>query len=223
MIQRSGAVVALFAKAPRPGGVKTRLAGALGAEGAAEFHRLCVQAVWRRLVAGPFETLLYCDQPCAELESLAGPDRFRLQQGEDLGERMRRCFDQLLAGGSRQGLIVGSDAPTLSIAQITQAVEALAHVDVVLGPAADGGFALIGARRTAPHMFQGVTWSSEATLVETLAAVRAARLSARETDARFYDVDRPADLERLRRDPAAPTALRDWIEDRLGPPLQERF
>lgn len=215
--------LAVFAKAPRPGRVKTRLAGALGAAMAARFHRRCVQATWRRLAGlSGCEPFLYCDRPWAEFEALAGPAAFRLQRGECLGDRMRACLRELLADGFRKALILGSDAPALPLRQVREARIALEEAEVVLGPSADGGFTLIGATRTSPSMFRGVPWSSPATRLACLRALREAGLSSAETPTEGYDIDTPRDLARLLADPRLPGRLRRWLLGRL-PRRSEEF
>lgn len=209
--------LALFAKAPRPGRVKTRLVPVLGARGAAAFHRRTVEAVWKRLsrVAGA-DLFLYCDVEWGDFRRLAGPDRFRLQVGTGLGARMRGCLEELLEGGCGKALIVGSDSPTLPARQLSEAVTRLETAEVVLGPCEDGGFTLIGATRTAPDMFRRVPWSRPDTRQACLASLRSAGLSATETETSAYDLDIPEDLDRLLRDPSAPGPLRQWLLGRLG-------
>ena len=217
MPERSRAALALFAKAPRPGRVKTRLAAALGARLAAEFHRECVLAAWQRISRlDGIELFLYCDSQCAEFEELAGGGRFRRQRGADLGHRMRSCLEELLGSGYDRALIVGSDAPTLPLQQVREALAALDEADAVLGPCADGGFTLIGASRTAPEMFRGVPWSTAGTRQACLRALRADGLTAAEVATEAYDVDTSADLARLVRDPALGAGLRRWLDRRLG-------
>ncbi len=202
----------MFAKAPRVGRVKTRLAGTLSPDQAARFHLECVRATWERLEGVPgLEHFLYCDQHWPEFEELAGRDRFRLQCGADLGSRMRNCLDELHCQGFRCAVIVGSDAPTLPVTQVREALDALSSNEVVLGPSTDGGFTLIAATRTAPAMFSGVRWSRSDTLVCCLRAVEAAGLSIATTRTIAYDVDTSADLARLRSDPELPKRLRAWF------------
>ena len=211
------AALAMFAKAPRAGKAKTRLAPALTAAGAARFHRECALATWERVARlGSIDAFWYCDLRWPEFEAAAGPDRFRLQGGADLGERMRNCLDELLGDGYRRALLVGSDAPTLPLALIGEALDALGAVDVVLGPAEDGGFALIGAARTEPGMFRDVAWSREDTRAACLAAMRRAGLRAAVTRATAYDIDSPDQLERLRGDPRLPARLRRWFDARAA-------
>ena len=212
-----GAALAMFAKAPRAGWVKTRLIGALSPEESARFHRTCALATWDRLAEFPaVDRFLYCDRPWPEFEAMAGSGRFRLQRGGDLGDRMRNCLDDLLVEGYTRALIVGSDAPTLPAAQIREAIAALDATEVVVGPSEDGGFTLIGAVRTTPRMFSGVAWSAGDTRESCLRAMRSAGLRAAPTRKTAYDVDTPADLDRLRIDPALPARLRRWFDSEAG-------
>ena len=168
------AALAVFAKAPLAGRAKTRLGAALGAHGAAEFQRECVHSIWGRLAShAGIEAFLYCDERWPEFEELAGAGRFRKQSGAGLGERMRACLEELLGSGYAKALIVGSDAPTIPLAQVDEALLALDEADVVIGPAEDGGFTLVGAVRTDPAMFRGVTWSRKSTRSDCLRALRA--------------------------------------------------
>lgn len=204
--------VALFAKAPRAGMVKTRLARDLSPKEAAEFHRLSALATWERLANSPaHQAFLYCDVRWDEFEALADGGRFRLQRGSDLGERMRLCLEELLGDGYGKALIVGSDAPTLPLAQLGEAAAALDSADVVLGPSEDGGFTLIGATRVAAAMFRGVAWSRPDTRSVCLAAVQGAGLKAVETRAKGYDVDTLPGLRRLAHDVGLPPGLESWL------------
>ena len=217
MPEDQAAALALFAKAPLLGGVKTRLSGVLGLSGAEEFHRLCVLHSWGRLSGiGGVHSFLYCDAPWAEFESLAGSGRFRIQRGKDLGERMFNCLGELLGSGFSRALIIGSDAPTMPLAQVEEALDALSRADAVLGPCEDGGFTLVAARRTHPLMFSGVAWSRADTRASTLETFSACGLESSETPTWAYDVDRPLDLERLRKDTGLSGDLREWLNRRSG-------
>ena len=212
MPRSSAIAVALFAKAPRAGMVKTRLARDLSPRAAAEFHRLSALATWERLVSSPaHDAFLYCDVPWAEFEAVADGGRFRLQRGSELGQRMRLCLEELLGDGYGKALIVGSDAPTLPWAQLGEAAAALDAADVVLGPSEDGGFTLIGATRVAGAMFRGVPWSRPNTRSACVAAVQDAGLNAVETRTKGYDVDTLSGLRRLAHDAGLPASLESWL------------
>ena len=204
----------MFGKSPRAGFVKTRLTARISPQEAAEFHRLCLIEAWNKLSSvAATEHFLYCDIHDAELERMAATDRFRLQRGADLGEKMRHCLEELLSDGYRKVLIVGSDSPTLLIEHITSAIEALEIADVVLGPCEDGGFYLVGARKADARMFDAVTWSDGETRAQTVRAVKAVGLSVAEVG-EWYDVDEPSDLDRLEADPSLPTSLQRWFAAR---------
>ncbi len=221
MPRQHDTALAIFAKAPVAGAVKTRLASRLSPEQSARFHRECVRATWERLAAMTgIDVLLYCDRSWPEFEELVGSERFRLQRGRDLGARMRFCLEELHHRGFRRAVIVGSDAPTLPVRQVRDALDGLDRFDVVLGPSADGGFTLVAAVRTAPAMFAGVGWSRSDTLACCVRSVEAAGLAAGATPTSAYDVDTPSDLDRLRTDPELPERLRQWFVGAVGPSEQ---
>jgi len=140
------------------------------------------------------------------------------QRGSDLGRRLLGTFRSLRARGFRRIVVIGSDSPTLPPAILRAAFAALEQEsEVVLGPAEDGGYYLVGARRLLPGMFEGIPWGTDGVLRATLQALdhcgaRAVVLP------HWYDVDRPEDLERIRRDLAglppggpAPESLRVFV------------
>jgi hypothetical protein len=181
----------LFAKTPIPGRVKTRLIGRLSPEQAAALHEAMVRDAWQRLgPLGPIE--LHTDEETVAWEGI-GPRR--LQAEGDLGRRMLGAFEHALNDGYGLALIVGSDAPGLPAAHIAALLESAA--DVALGPTADGGYYAIGCRRPHPRMFEGVRWSTPHALADTVAACARCGLSVHVGPA-WFDIDEPADLERLR-------------------------
>jgi hypothetical protein len=195
--------VLVFAKAPQPGRVKTRLAPLLGERGAARLHaRLAARAVRTALAArlGPVE--LHCAPHARHpfFASLARrqPLRLRAQGPGDLGARMHRAFTRCLREADAV-LLIGADCPALRAADLRAAARALKRgADVVLAPAEDGGYALIGLRRARKPLFDGVAWGSARVMRQTRARLR--RLRCRWLELRtVWDVDRPEDLARLRR------------------------
>jgi rSAM/selenodomain-associated transferase 1 len=175
--------VLVFSRAPVPGRVKTRLVPRMGEWRAARLHvRLTAHALRtaRAAACGPVE--LY--------------DTAK-QRGEHLGERMYRALAQALRR-HRGAIIIGSDCPALRPGDVHGAARLLAGgCDVVLAPAEDGGYVLIGARRISRHLFSGIDWGSSsvyATTVEKLERSGYRWHALR----RLWDLDRPEDLERLR-------------------------
>ena len=190
------AVIQIFARAPVPGAVKTRLIPALGADGAAALQARLLR---RTLDMAPQSDLapvqLWCVPDCdhAAFRDWPGVSRY-IQQGADLGKRMHNA---LIAGleTARRVILIGTDCPGLDGGYLHQAIGHLADHDVVLGPAEDGGYVLVGWRRPVA-LFTGIDWGSERVLDQTRTRLQAAGASWRELPLR-WDVDRPADVARL--------------------------
>ncbi|MGQ0511143.1 MAG: TIGR04282 family arsenosugar biosynthesis glycosyltransferase [Betaproteobacteria bacterium] len=197
----------VFAKAPVPGRVKTRLIPALGAAGAARLHAALLErtiATARHARCGAVE--LHGAPPAGHplLRQLSRQHRLRLrsQSGAGLGERMHRSLQRGLCGGG-VAVLIGSDCPVLGAADIRAAFAALhAGADAVIAPAEDGGYPLIGLRRASAELFMGIDWSTAAVLEQTRARLR--RLGWKWKELRpLWDVDRPQDVRRLRKIRAA--------------------
>lgn len=204
--------IAVFARAPIPGRVKTRLIGPLSAEQSCELHRAFVRDTWAMLadLAAPSALRLYTDSPHEEWSALAGP-AVRLQKGEQLGERMLNCFQELLEEGRTPLMILGSDNPTLPATVLAPWTELLRRWPALLGPAEDGGYYAVGCRAPHPRMFEGVEWSSPQTLAQTESSLRRCGLPPAFL-APWYDVDKPEDLTRLAAEPSLPSHTKRWIE-----------
>ncbi len=199
MTPASREVLIIFARAPVVGGVKTRLIPALGAEGACALHTACVLDVCERhaRAAPPHREVVVwrAGEPDAPFWAQLGLPQ-RDQAGPDLGVRMAAALAVELSRATRV-VILGTDSPTLDPARVDDAFRALDRVDVVLGPAEDGGYYLLGARGGVPPVFHGPSWGGDRVLADTLDLLTAAGLRYERVEACF-DVDRPADLVRLR-------------------------
>lgn len=199
--------VIVFAKAPAPGAVKTRLAPALGAAGAAQLHeRLVDRALQTACAAGIGEVELCCapDRSHPFFASRAGRFGVSLtEQGPgDLGERMHRA----LAAGL-PAVLIGADCPVMTPEYVREAVGALAAgYDAALGPAEDGGYVLIAAARIGPALFNRIRWGGPDVMEEQRARLRAIGWRWKELPP-LWDVDRPPDLERVRDGIPGGTAL----------------
>ncbi len=191
----------VFARAPTPGEAKTRLIPALGEAGAAALHRRlvmhCLRAA-RDSRLGPVE--LWCapdtsDPFFRECKRRLGAS-LHAQGDGDLGARMQRAFESALAR-ARRAILVGSDIPALSPQYLRDADQALGRGDdAAIGPAEDGGYALIGLSRCDPELFRDIPWGGSEVLAQTRR--RLAALSWRSSELPvLWDVDRPEDLERL--------------------------
>lgn len=199
----------VFTRTPHPGTVKTRLLPTLSPETAAALHIAMVTDLLERLrqLRPAVDLELHTTEPTDLFD--APEVRIRTQSGGDLGRRLYASMTEALDEGRRSVLIMGSDSPTVPLAYLSAALETQA--DVTLGPAWDGGFYAIHCRRTHPDMFAGVTWSAPRTCAETADAARSSGLSV-EIVPEWYDIDHPADLPRLARDPDLGAATRRILE-----------
>lgn len=187
----------LFTKPARPGRVKTRLIGALTASQAAKLHQALLDDMLLTLADRSFDLRIAWAVDEGEAAP-SGSTPGMVQKGADLGARLFRALDEV-AGDYPYVMALGSDHPQIELDRVEEAFSRLEEgCDVVLGPAADGGYYLIALRREAvrQQLFDGVAWSSPSVLADTLS--RCERLGlhvARLPEG--YDVDSPADLERL--------------------------
>lgn len=196
----------VFAKAPIPGQVKTRLCPPLTPDEAATLHGSFVLDTLERTKAAvaklklPLDRYLACAPSSAlvffqimeERQGVALID----QVGEDVGARMRQAFDSLFARGYRRVIIVGTDIPSLPLDHYQQALTLLDSHDLVLGPAFDGGYYLIGLKRATPELFTGTPWSTDLVLAAT--QEKAAKLGlATALLPAWRDVDTIADVQAL--------------------------
>ncbi|NCF19873.1 MAG: DUF2064 domain-containing protein [Haliea sp.] len=186
-----------FARCPEVGAVKTRMIPNLSPQQACDLHCDLVRWTARRLVAcrlGPVRLAVTGDvshplfADCRDL----GVNQVVEQEGGDLGERMYRALGAGLAH-YRKVILVGSDCPELDRACLQQAVAALERVPVVLGPAADGGYVLIGAREISREIFREIDWGSSSVYARTVSRLEDAAISWEALPVK-RDVDRPGDL-----------------------------
>lgn len=191
--------IVIFAKAPVPGQVKTRLAPALGEEGAARLaKRMLADTVGRALAAGLADTEL-CASPHPADPQWAGhhPVGVRLtDQGEgDLGQRLAAAAARVIDGGERV-LLIGTDCPELDATRLRAAATELDSHDAVIFPARDGGYVLLGLARTDASLFTDIAWSTSTVARTTIARIRTLGWSLHIGDT-MSDIDQPADLDRV--------------------------
>jgi rSAM/selenodomain-associated transferase 1 len=197
----SDVALTIMAKAPRAGAVKTRLCPPLSPREAAGLARCLLRDAIAKARSLADVTTMIAYTPAGERAAfarLAADLALVPQRGHDLGERMRAALAEGLRT-HRRAIVIGTDTPTLPTAALQLAIDRLGSddVDVVLGPAEDGGYYLIGVRADHPTLFAGVPWSTPAVLDLTLRRAEAAGLHCALLPT-WFDVDTADDLERLR-------------------------
>ncbi len=196
------ACIQVFAKAPTPGEVKTRLIPALGAAGAAELHRRLSERQLQALSTVSASGELWCAPDCADPFFRHCCEQYGVtlhaQRGDDLGERLYRG----LADGLRRhrfAIAVGCDIPGLDAVVIEEALKMLEQgSETVFVPAEDGGYGLIGLTRIDRKLFEGIAWGSASVMEESRERLRTLGWRWHELNG-CWDLDRPEDLERLSR------------------------
>jgi rSAM/selenodomain-associated transferase 1 len=187
-----------MARYPTAGRVKTRLAAALGDERACALYRAFVLDLEERLRAVSYAVTWAYWPPAAPFAALLPGARCVTQQGRDLGERMAAVVAAEAAAGAPALIVIGADVPHVPLRILAEARDALmAGMDVVLGPALDGGYYLIGLRAPVPALFARIDWGTSVVLAQTRERARSMGLRSHLLPSNF-DVDEPADLDRLR-------------------------
>ncbi len=203
-MQFPNARILIFSRVPRAGQVKTRLIPLLGEAGASDFHAACLQHTLQTTLdsrLAPVE--LWLDERPGDafgtLPDAAEHCRLRVQCEGDLGQRMAHA---VACGASGEGpaLLVGTDTPLLDADYLARALQRLDHGDdVVMGPAEDGGYVLLGLWRDWPSLFRDVPWGGERVAAITRERCRRQGLELYELPT-LWDMDRPEDIVRLCRE-----------------------
>jgi rSAM/selenodomain-associated transferase 1 len=225
------ALLIIFAKEPRPGQVKTRLCPPLSPEEAAQLYHHFLRDILEEMARVPEMRLAIAFSPRSArpfFQDLAPADTDLFpQEGADLGERMTRALAQGLAAGFGPVLLRGSDIPDLPASLVSEAREVLAsgRAQVVLGPALDGGYYLVGLAEPQSGLFQGPAWSSPTVLAETLRLAEKSGLKVHLLP-HWSDIDTYADLRRFAQrsapGPRPGKRSRQWARRRLGLPETNR-
>src|SRR5229473_1563276 len=207
----------VFAKIPKPGKVKTRLLAAVSAEVAAALHEACIADTLRldRKMRG-CDAIVFAAGGTRYFRELVKKQkrgaRVRVlpQRGEELGVRMGNAFRKCFAMGYREVVVIGTDTPWMGAERVRKAFSELKANDVVIGPAEDGGYYLLGMRKFVPEVFRGIPWSTERVLELTLKVIVKGKLRGKLLR-RDFDLDRPEDLRaagtKLKRSPVLAPAL----------------
>ena len=194
----------IFVKAPRPGTVKTRLAREIGEAAACAAYCRMVNDLRSNLARlEPVEIRFTPDDARKDVVQWLRPGWRLAPQGVgELGTRLQAAFAQAFASGSKRVVVIGSDCPTVTASDIELGWNELQAHDLVIGPAQDGGYWLIGLRSARPRLFQEINWSTSTVLVETLKRAEAAGLKVKLMRQRS-DIDSPADWKEFLREAGA--------------------
>ncbi len=189
----------VFCRSPVEGQCKTRLIPQLGERGALQAHCELALATLARLAAVRGQRYLYLSDESAVGESWAHEYGYHLayQQGSDLGQRMKHAFEQELANSAGPVCLVGVDCPPIGQSYVEQAFSALGACDLVLGPAQDGGYGLIGMNKCQAELFEDIPWGSARVLAATLAAAKRVDLKVAMLP-QIWDVDDFKDWQRYK-------------------------
>lgn len=189
----------IFTRYPEPGKTKTRLIPALGTQGAANLHRHLIQNTLNQvqnLTKNRPVTVevKYAGGSQELMQNLLPPEINCSPQSQgDLGEKMNNALAENFAQTIQRIIIIGTDCPELDTHRLAQAFNRLYHNDLVLGPALDGGYYLIGMQRPIPELFVKIDWGTELVLQQTLTIAQHLNLSYSLLDP-LADIDRPEDL-----------------------------
>jgi hypothetical protein len=198
----------VMAKAPREGEVKTRLIGAFTAAEAAAIYANFLRDTFVLVETVREERenaqIVLCYTPAGAEEAFENIERegslMLAQRGGDLGERLTNCFADLFGFGFDSVVVIGADSPTAPEEILVEAFDLLiGENDVVIGPAEDGGYYLIGMRKLHAGIFNDIPWGTDRALARTEARVGEAGLELKLLPV-WYDVDTPEELERLKRE-----------------------
>ncbi len=190
----------IFTRYPEPGPTKTRLISALGEQGAAELQKeLTEQTVQKidQLVKTSTVEPVICFEggDLAGMQNWLGHERLYKPQGHgNLGEKLKKAFGDAFSAGAQRVVTIGCDCPDLNKEHIGRAFDALYLKDLVLGPATDGGYYLIGMQRPLDGLFEDIPWGTDKVFETTVSLAQQLGLSI-EILQELRDVDRPEDLE----------------------------
>jgi len=170
-------VLLIFVKNPVLGKVKTRLAKTVGDEKALSVYRHLLEHTHSVTDQLPYRRQLwYSDSIDREDRWDSGYEK-KLQQGDDLGERMKNAFAEVFKQETEKGVIIGSDCPEISVDILQHAFEALDQYETVIGPSEDGGYYLLGMNAFYPGIFESIEWSTDSVFADTIQKLNKLQLS----------------------------------------------
>jgi uncharacterized protein len=188
--------IIIFVKNAEPGKVKTRLAKSVGNHAALSVYHKLLEITECEVHPVKAEKVVAYSGYIAEGDYFPA-ERYRkvIQQGDNLGERMQNAFEHSFRDGSQKVLLIGSDCPELKTKHLSEAFDKLDQSDVVLGPARDGGYYLIGLKKCYAELFRGIKWSTQQVLKQTMDKIRSLNLTC-ELLEELADIDTLEDLRK---------------------------
>lgn len=192
--------VIVMTRYPEAGKVKTRLIETLGEHGSANLHQRMAEHTMSTLKPlHDIETadlfVFFNGGSIEQMQQWLGTTfEYLPQQGNNLGAKMANAFAHIFRSGYNRGLILGTDCPDIEGATVVDALKYLRSADLVIGPAEDGGYYLLGLNQTQPQMFEGIEWGTEKVLAQTAERAEQKNLSIEYLHA-LRDIDTPTDLE----------------------------
>lgn len=195
--------IIVMTRYPEAGKVKTRLIEHLGVEGARHLHQKMAEYTISTLE--PLRDIQTADLwvffsggSTEKMQNWLGEGlEYRPQQGENLGSKMTHAFEHIFAAGYNRAVMLGTDCPDIEGATIVKALKYLRSADVVLGPAEDGGYYLIGLNELAPDLFSNIDWGSDKVLNQTSGIAKQLNLIPAYMPS-LRDIDTPDDLDSIR-------------------------
>jgi rSAM/selenodomain-associated transferase 1 len=193
--------IVIMAKQPAVGRTKTRLCPPLTSTDAAALYEAMLRdtiSLVARLDGVRLAIAVTPSEATGAFRRISPPDTLLLPIAcDDIGDGLNQALERVLAAGHSPAMAFHSDGPTVPAAYLEQAIARLQEADVVLGPSEDGGYYLIGLKQARPELFRDIEWSTERVTAQTLARIHTLGLNGALLPS-WYDVDRPADLDRLR-------------------------
>ena len=186
--------IIVFQKFPEPGKVKTRLASSIGAEKATRIYTYLLAYTHDLLKSNSSDILVFHEGPIDQNDYPEEYYKFYPQEGEDLGGKMNKAFVSAFKEGYEKVLIIGTDCHELRNKHLEEALNALETHDLVLGPAFDGGYYLIGLKKIYPGLFKNITWSTPSVLSQTISRAKTAKLKTFLLE-KLNDIDEYRDLD----------------------------
>jgi len=198
--EKKDTAIIIFTKFPVEGKVKTRLAKNMGNKFAVSLYKVCAEHTFKELVKVKetgSELFLFCSEE-NEIEQVmkwVGKDfNYNSQQGNDLGLKMYNAFDTVFKRGYKKVIIIGTDTPDVSMNIVQSAISVLDNYNVVIGPANDGGYYLLGFKLKLIDLFSGIEWSSSSVFDDTIEKLKNSKINYFMLD-ELIDIDTLEDLQ----------------------------